>query len=419
MAVAGAFLYNYVSATHTAEGKLAVPLKSFTDYDNIVNGRALAERVAAKLGDGSTPEEIDNQLAGNFSAGTRLLPLYAVSATDEDPARAALIANTAMDESMGLFRESQAAQLDYVRTSFRAERDKAEEEALAAHTEFDRFLAENNAYALPTRLAQQAQLVSELRLQAGLEDSFLPPSSSEPGDLGAAQAELERLLALEPEYNRLQLQARLAQSEISSLEAEVRSLELGGEGFADAKAAVEEELNAARDKLTEAQTAVTTFESGNGVKDLPATVRSQQQVVNNLLLVEATNGGLTIADESLATAESALEHMRGLQPEYNRLAREVEQAEKVLDVREEQDLFVVQQTLPTDSQVEVVERAQLKSAFWWTAIRYAVAVFVAVFISLLLVYVLCFFEKAPPTIQDLEGVLGSPIIGRVPRGASS
>ena len=35
--------------------------------------------------------------------------------------------------------------------------------------------------------------------------------------------------------------------------------------------------------------------------------------------------------------------------------------------------------------------------------------------ALLLVYVLMFFEKLPPTTDELEKVLGAPIIGRIPR----
>ncbi|MEO6197798.1 MAG: hypothetical protein ABIP58_06780 [Dehalococcoidia bacterium] len=419
MALAGAFLYNYISATRTAEGKLAVPLASFTAYDNIVNGRALAERVAARLNDGTTAEEIDNQMAGGFATGDRLLPQYGVSATDEDSARAQVIANIAMEESMVLFRETQEAQLEYIQTSYRAERDKAEEEALAAHEAFDRFQANNNAYGLPTRIAQQAQLVSELRLENGLATALEGSgAATASGELSGTQAELDRLLTLQPEYNSLKLAAKLLEDEINGLEAQIRSLELGGSGYDSAREAVQAELDTANSEYAEANTAVTTFLSANGISDLDAAIREQQQRVNDLILLDVTGGVETTIGQSLATAAAALERMRSLQPEYNRLARAVEDAEKILDIREEQDLFVVQSTLPTTNQVEVVEQAQLKSVFFWTAIRYAVAIFVAVFLSLLLVYVLCFFERIPPTLSNLEKALGKPVIGRIPKAAS-
>lgn len=419
MAVAGAYLYNYLSATRTAEGKLAVPLASFTAYDNIVNGRALAERVAARLNDGTTAEEVDDQMAGGFAKGDRLLPQYGVSATDEDPERAELIANIAMEESMVLFRETQDAQLEYIRTSYKAERDKAEEEALAAHEAFDRFQADNNAFGLPTRIAQQSQLVSELRLEAGLATAVnAPDTAATPGELEQAQAELERLLALQPEYNRLTLTAKLLENEIEGLEAQIRFLELGGSGYDSARQAVQAELDARNVDYAAATAAITTFLSGNGVADLDSVIREQQQKVNDLIVAGVTGGAGSGVSQSLATAEAALERMRSLQPEYTRLARAVEDAEKVLDIREGQDLFVVQSTLPTTNQVEVVERAKLKSVFFWTAIRYAVAIFVAAFLSLLLIYVLCFFERIPPTLNDLEKTLGKPVIGRIPRGAS-
>lgn len=416
LAIAGAYLYSYVSATRTAEGELAVPLAQFTAFDNVVNGQALAERVAERLSDGTTAEEVDGMMAGGFSAGTRILPLYKVGATHEDAQRATLVAQVSMEESLKLFRETQAAQLEYITTSYEDERNRAEEEALAARDKFNRYLTDNNAFALPTRIAQQANLVAELRLQSGLSGEPAPADGTTAADLAAARAELDRLQALLPGYDHLRLQVTLAEGDISALEAQIKSLSLGGPGFDEAKAAVEEELDVARATLAEAEADIAEFEGANGFTDLDATIRSQQQLVNDLILVEATANGQTLSTD-LASAEAALENMQALEPTYNRLARELEQAERVVDIRTEQLNYVISSTKPTDTQVEIVTEPTLKSVFWWTAIRYAVAIFVAVFVSLLLLYVLMFFEKLPPTAEELEKALGAPVIGRVPRAA--
>jgi capsular polysaccharide biosynthesis protein len=414
LAVSGAYLYNYISATRTAEGEVAVPLAQFTAFDNVVNGQALPQRVAERLDDGTTAEQIDGMMAGGFSSGTRILPLYKIGATDADAKRATLVAQISLEESLKLFRETQAAQLDYITTSYEDERNKAEEEALAARDQFDRYMSDNNAFALPTRIAQQANLVSELRLQNGLSGDSVPADGTTAAGLAAAQDELDRLQGLLPEYNRLQLEVTLAEGDISSLEAQIDSLSLGGPGYDEAKAAVQEELDAATATLTDARAAVTAFEGANGVTDLESTLRSQQQTVNDLILLEATTNGQTLATD-LASAEATLEHMQALEPAYNRLARELEQAERVVDIRTEQLNYVISSTKPTDTQVEIVTLPTLKSVFWWTAIRYAVAIFVAVFVSLLLLYVLMFFEKLPPTTEELEKALGAPVIARVPR----
>lgn len=413
LAVSGAYIYNYVSATRTAEGQLAVPLAQFTAFDNMVNGQALAQRVADRLNDGTTAEEVDGMMAGGLGKSDRLIPTYQIGATDDDGNRAIQIATIAMDESLGLFREINDANLEYITTSYQDARDKAEEQALAARTRFDNYIAENNAFALPTRIAQQANLVSELRLQNGLSGE-VPSDGSETTDLATAQAELDRLMGLQPEYNQLQLQVTLAENDIDSLEAQIKTLELGGPGYEEAIASVQTQLDAANATLSTAKTDITNFEAANAVTDLPGTIRNQQNTVNDLILLDATTNGESL-ETDLASAESALAHMQSLEPEYNRLARELEQSEKVVDIRTDQLNFVITNTKPTDTQVEIVTKPALKSVFWWTAIRYAVAIFVAVFVSLLLIYVLMFFEKLPPTTDELEKVLGAPIIGRIPR----
>jgi capsular polysaccharide biosynthesis protein len=414
LAVSGAYVYNYISATRTAEGEVAVPLAQFTQFDNLVNGQALADRVAQRLDDGTTTEEIDGMMAGGFSSGTRILPLYKIGATDEDPERAKLVAQISLAESLKLFRETQDAELEYITTSYQESRDAAEEEALTVREEFNRFLAENNAFALPTRIAQQADLVANLRFQDDLSGAVPPEEGTTAADLANEQAELERLQGLVPEHNRLMLNITLAENDISSLQAQIDSLSLGGAGFDEAVAAVQEELDSANADLASAKADLTVFEGANNITDLDADIRAQQQVVNDLIIVEATTNGETLTT-SLATAEAALAQLQSLEPQYNRLARELDQAEAVVDIRTEQLNFVISNTRPTDTQVEIVTQPELKSVFWWTAIRYAIAVFLAVFVSLVSLYVLMFFEKLPPTIDQLEKALGAPVIGRIPR----
>jgi hypothetical protein len=229
-----------------------------------------------------------------------------------------------------------------------------------------------------------------------------------------ARNRLERLISLQPEYDRLGVALISAQSEVERLEAQSNSLDVAGPGFDTARASVDSQLEDAREELTTAFRNVVEFNERNGITTLAADIRNQQARVNDLLLAEVDASS---AAGLLASARAELERLQSLQPEFNRLTRALSNAQARLDVYQQQQLYVLQQSLPIDEELEVAETATIQPNTWWTIIRYAAAVLLAIFVSLTLVYILAFFERTPPSVEELEREFSRPVIGHVPRQA--
>lgn len=418
VAILGAFLYTGVSATNTAEATVSVPYSALTSWDSVVHGKALSERVATKLNDGTTGEELQSSYSGRFKVGTgRLVPIYAVRADHDDSDRAIVVADTVVKEAITLFEENRQANLDYVLAAYREQTDQAEAAASEALRELNTFLAENNAYSLTARLAEQSDLVDSLRQQAQFHeaDGTLIPLV-DPPELTLAKAELDRLLALEPEYGRLDQQVTLAQAAVSRLEAEVAALTVAGPGYQPTLDAANASLATAQTRLATAQTEIETFKTDSELQtDLPAAIKIQQSVVNQMLLQQvADSGNPGTVQAALTTAEARLLELQSAVPEFTRLARALADSETLASVRDQQELFLAQ-IPPTTDRIELVENASLVSGTWWTIIRYAVAVILAMFLSLTAVYFLAFFERVPPSQEEIELEFGAPMLARIPR----
>ncbi len=419
IAVFGAWFYNTLTATKTAASTLSVPLASLVAWDSVFNGQALPERVAERLGGGTTAEEIDNNIAGSFQLGSgRLTPTFAVRADDDNGDRAKLIARLTVEEGLILFEESQEARLEYVLAAFQEQIDEAEPRAVDARADLDRFLVENSAYSLTQRLAEQADLVANLRLQAELADIIGggTASTEESPGLTEARVELDRLLELEPEYGQLQLEVNLAKASVGRLEAEIAALVVRGPGFATAVTVIEGQLSEAETRADHADNALADFRAEHSIDDLPTNILAQQSDVNDLLLAEVAFAGATSARGVLAVAEASLLQLESAQPEFNRLTRELLDAEALVSIRDNQET-VIAQISPIEDQIEVVDNAELVSGLWWTMIRYAVSVMLALFLALIAVYLLALFEKRPPTIDELEQELGRSVLARIPKAS--
>jgi hypothetical protein len=419
VAAGGAWMYNRITGTNTAESIVAVPVSSLVRWDATFSGQELTERIAESLDDGTTSDELRGSYAGEFRFETgRLTPQFAVRADSDDPDRAILVADTAVEEALRLFEESRRARTDYVLAAYQEQLDEAQLAAVEARRELDRFLIANNGYALPSRIAEQSDLVSELRQQvelAGIVASDEGTGSESP-ELTAAREELDRLLGLEPELGQLELDVRLAESAVSRSEAEASALNVAGEGYATALAAVEERLEEERAELMAAESALADFKEANGTEDLAAAISEQQSVVNGLLLSEVSDSGASSAARALAAAEATLLEMEAALPEYNRLTEELSDAQGLLALREQQQTFL-EGISPLEDQVEVVEPAALVSGLWWTIIRYTVAVLLGLFISMTAIYLLTLFERRPVTVEDLEREFTAPVVASIPKGS--
>jgi hypothetical protein len=398
---------------------VAVPLSSIVSWDAVFNSQALSERIAEKLDDGRGPDEIRGAYAGDFRFDSgRLTPQFFVRADNDDGEQAILLADTAVEEGLTLFEENRRARVDYVLAAFQDQMDEADAQAQDARADFNRFLVENNAYSLPGRLAEQTQLVSDLRLQAQLAGVVGADSTAvnESPLLTEARSELDRLLALEPEYGRLELEVTLAKSAVTRLQAEADALEVAGAGYSTALLVVEESLTEAEGRVSDAEAAMAEFNAANNVESLPSAIGNQQTIVNELLLIEVSASGALSAAGALALAEATLLELQVAQPEYERLANNLTDTETLVVIRENQE-SVIAQISPIEDQIEVVTSASLVSGLWWTIIRYTVAVTLAIFLALTAVYLIALFERTPPTVQDLEREFGKPVIARIPRAS--
>lgn len=419
IAIGGAWTYNRITGTNTAESVLAVPVGSIVRWDATFSGQELTQRIADRLGDGATADELRGTYAGDFRFETgRLTPQFAVRADNDDGDRAIFVANTAVEEALRLFEESRQARTDFVLAAYQEQMEEAELAAIEARQQLDRFLTENNAYSLPSRIAEQADLVNELRQQVELSGIVAGDAGSpvESPELTAARDELSRLLSLEPELGQLELDVQLAEAAVSRSEAEVNALKVAGTGYATSLAAVEERLEEDRQELETARAALADFKEANGIDDLQAAINAQQDVVNSLLLAEVSVAGASSAVGALAIAEANLHEMQADLPDYNRLTEDLGDAQNLLALREQQQTFL-DAISPLEDQVEVVKPAELVSGLWWTIIRYTVAVLLGLFITLTAIYLIALFEKNPPTVADLEREFSAPVLARIPKAA--
>ena len=417
-AVAGAYLYTSATGTNTAETVVNVPFSALTDWDTAVHSKALSVRVADRLDDGTNAEDLQDQYAGQFKTGTgRLVPLYGIRASDGDPDRALRIADLVATEAIKQYEENRRANLEYTLAAYGEQIAQAEAESEEARQDLNNFLAQNNAYSLLSRLSAQSDLVDSLEQQLEFQQGNDPasiPIEEDPA-LTAAKAELERLQNLQPEAAQLTTDVEFAEATVSRLEAEIESLQIAGPGFEATLSAAQDQLAQAQTRLDNAQAALASFNSENGVEDLTQATTAQQNLVNELLLAQIRNNGNAATIEgALAAAEANLIQMQALLPEYNSLVTAVSEAESLRAIREQQGAFLAQ-IPPTTDRIELVESASIVSGLWWNIIRYAVAVMFAIFLSLTAVYFLTFFERVPPTKEDYERELGAPVLARIPR----
>ncbi len=392
-------------------------------FDALGSSEELARRVAATLDDGTTPEQVKSMLSidikvnVNHPSGT---PLYKVTAKDPDDQRAIRIANVAAAEAQKLFAEVNTPDPKDVRQAFQPEVDQAQQNVDEARAAFARFQSDNNAYALPQRRDQELALIGQLRMAAVSASSQAGSGSATGSGLAAARGELNRLTALLPQYNALTFDQGLAQNSVSRLEQRVSDLQLAGSSASSALADAQSQLADAQAKLSSAQDALTGFEAANGITGLPGAVQAQMTLVNQLTVADASTGARSSTiDQATATEQAELARLESLQPKYDELAVNLQRAESQLSTLEQRVMDSVSgRTMPAQADVKLLEGAVLQSSMLMTLLTYGLGVFLAVFLSLTGIYLLAYFEKVPPSVEEIEQAFGRPVMGRVPAAGS-
>jgi hypothetical protein len=223
IAIAGVFVLN--RSTHLATAQVTVSVldpfvaapgtytQAQVPFDAIIKSEQLADRVARLMGSRT------GSLSGRFSvtvvpplSGGNLSPLYAVRGTDRDPQRAIILTNLAVQEGRALYAKLNS-------TDFA----QADAQLLVARDEFNKFASSKRAGELPSAIQKQMDAVSSLRQAVYLAQVAQDvggggrPKAALERAMATAQAELDRLTALEPEYKDLVFKVQLAEARVLAL----------------------------------------------------------------------------------------------------------------------------------------------------------------------------------------------------------
>lgn len=434
IALAGVWLYHRVRDTNDAAATVAILQTYFPPpgeyvapqigFDTLADSQELHARIAHDLADGTTADQIKGKLSITYQPKLNQpnpSPVYKVAVTDSDRQRAIHIANVAVVEARKLYGEINTPDATDVRQAFQPEVAAAQAKVDAARNALVQFESANNAYALTQRRDQELTLIAQLRAAQISARAAVPASSASGGAaLVAARAQLDKLTSLEPQYDRVAFNLGLAQADINRLTQRVSDLQIAGPGASRQLADARSQLAAAQDNFNTALIDLYNFQQANGVSQLPAAIQSQMSLVNQLTVSDATTrAGAGALDAAVASEQAELQRLLRLQPQFDQLNLDLVTAQGQRTSLEQRILDIqLGRTLPAEAQVKVLQDATIQSSLLMTLLTYALGVFLAVFVSLTTVYLLAYFEKLPPSIQELEQALGRPVIIRVPTGST-
>jgi hypothetical protein len=160
--------------------------------------------------------------------------LYEVRVKARGRERAVQMANVTVEEARTLYFEQNSADVQAVRDSLTEENKRARAEVQTARDALTRFANNNNAISLTERLRRQIDLVASLRQQLDVLDSSEASSGigrrgsdALRASLGTEQKELDRLLQLSPEYDRLASELQAAETRVNQLHQAEETLVVG------------------------------------------------------------------------------------------------------------------------------------------------------------------------------------------------
>lgn len=435
-AIGGTLVYHLVTGEQKAtsvlavlQPKVAAPgeyIAPVITLETVDESSELAERVAERLNDGTTADEIKDKMSVDIRVTTKpsFTPLYTVNFSDPDKDRALAVNAIIVEEAIKMYGELNQPDAKDVRAAFKPEVDRAEADANAAQDALTQFEQSNNAANLPARrdqirgYIQQLQLI-ELQLQSGQVTADLSGGPL----LAAARAELDRLSGLEGTYAKLKFDVDTATMDVARLQTRVSDLTIaqpGNDGVSPLLAQAQQELNAGKARLDQARNALSSFQTSNNVADATASREAQFAIVNQLTLAATSQrtGASTIAGE-LGAQRAELQRLESLEPQYNDLALELQRAEVQLSTLQQRVLDVISgQTLPAEAQVRILGQPEIASNLFWMIITYGLAVLLAVFGGFTIIYLLAVFEPMRPTVPALESYFEMPVLAHVPHAST-
>ncbi len=430
IAVGGVWIYHTIRDTNHASSNVAIMQSYFPPpgeyvppqigFDALAGSQDLQARIANTLNDGTTAQQIAGKLSITYQPKLNQpnpSPLYKVTVTDKNRDRAIKIANIAVLEAKKLYGEINTPGAQDVEAAFQTETDAAQQKVDNARAALIDFEQANDAFALTQRRDQQLALIAQLR---GASITASGRGATTPNGDGAAlqvaRRQLNGLISLAPEYERVMSDLALAGAARDRLSQRVSDLQIAGSGARAQLADAQRQLTAAQDTFNRALIALADFQTANGVTDIPGATQSAMNTVTQLTVSDASaRAGAGAINSAIGSEQAELDRLLSLEPQYNQLDLDLVSAEgqrsslaqHVLDV-------AVGQSLPASVQVRVMQDAAIESNILMMLLTYGLGVFLAVFVSMTAVYLLAYFEKLPASIEDIERVFGKPVIGRVP-----
>ena len=76
--------------------------------------------------------------------------------------------------------------------------------------------------------------------------------------------------------------------------------------------------------------------------------------------------------------------------------------------------IIVSSRLPADAQVKLLDPAALQSNALWSMMIYGLSVLIALFFSLSLIYASAYFDRQPESAEEIEILLGVPVLAMIP-----
>lgn len=392
-------------------------------FDALDETNELATRVAKRLNDGTTADEIKGKTAIDIRISSKptLMTIYEVSYKDRDAKRAVKIANIVVQEAKAMYLEvNQPAPRD-VQDAFAPQITQLQGDVTNARNALTSFETDNNAYDLTAKRDQTQGFINQLLiLRFQLQQGGASSSGLQNGPvLAAAQRELDRLTGLQGQYTSLKTEVDLAQADVFTLQGRVSNLQSAapaGSAVTPYLTEAQSQLATANDRLKNAQAALTSFQQSNGVSDVTASRDAQLAIVNQLTLGQASQQtGMSAIDSQLATEKAELNRLQALEPQYDQLALDLSRADAQLSAVQQRVVDVIAgQSLPIDAQVLVLANAKLSSGLLLLIVYYGLGVIAALFTALTVIYLLAIYERVPLTVREIEAALGLPVLAQVP-----
>ncbi|MGH2461317.1 MAG: hypothetical protein ACRDIY_20855, partial [Chloroflexota bacterium] len=230
--------------------------------------------------------------------------------------------------------------------------------------------------------------------------------------LTSTQARLDRLHALLPDYERLTLDVGFASGAVTQSIGKGTDLALQPN-----PTTLQAQSDAAQTRLNQAQSDLAAFEKANGIGDLTTELASQQALVNDLNR-EVLGAQVSAAgqDQAIATEQTELNRLAGLQPTYDQLNAQVGMVQAQLTQLQSSRLsLLLNDNLSPSAEVKVLDQPRLQPNTLWTIVLYAMSTIFGACAGLVVVYLIAYFDQTPRSLDDVEALVNAPVLVRLPR----